>query len=150
MRAAAGSPTSGAWGSAGGRGGMNDYQLIRLENPYRKLRPSDTLALHRRDVAWLEERLRAEPEMPTVIVTHHAPSARSIEPGLEDYPLSPCYASHLERLMGLGRVRLWMHGHTPWPVDYLVGETRVVSNPRGYADEEAEGFVPDLVLEVEL
>ena len=32
--------------------------------------------------------------------------------------------------------RLWLHGHTHAPRDYVVGTTRVVCNPRGYPHEK--------------
>ena len=32
--------------------------------------------------------------------------------------------------------------------DYRVGGTRVVSNPRGYDDENRRGFDPQLVVEI--
>ena len=31
---------------------------------------------------------------------------------------------------------LWTHGHTHEPMDYMIGTTRVVCNPRGYAGSE--------------
>jgi hypothetical protein len=34
------------------------------------------------------------------------------------------------------QIRLWTHGHTHHVFDYVVGETRVVCNPRGYAGHE--------------
>jgi hypothetical protein len=35
------------------------------------------------------------------------------------------------------------------PVDYKIGETRVVSNPRGYiGHEDTSGFNPDFTFEV--
>ena len=37
---------------------------------------------------------------------------------------------------------LWTHGHTHEPFDYMIGTTRIVCNPRGYAghDENADVF----------
>ena len=33
-------------------------------------------------------------------------------------------------------IRLWTHGHTHHEFDYMIGKTRVVCNPRGYAGHE--------------
>jgi len=33
--------------------------------------------------------------------------------------------------------------------DYLVGDTRVISNPRGYPDSPGDGFDPGLVIDVD-
>lgn len=44
--------------------------------------------------------------------------------------------------------RLWIHGHIHAQSDYLIGETRVIANPRGYPREDVGDFQPDLVVEV--
>ena len=61
--------------------------------------------------------------------------------------MSAAYASSLDALVDALAPALWIHGHTHYCVDYLIGSTRVVSNQRGYRDEGI-GFVPDLVIEV--
>jgi len=86
------------------------------------------------------------------VVTHHAPSIRSLAYGAHatrDNPLAPAYASDLEGVMGGGTVPLWIHGHTHLPIDYDVGGTRVLSNPRGYPGfERVPGFRSELIVEV--
>lgn len=34
---------------------------------------------------------------------------------------------------------LWIHGHTHEKADYMIGNTRIVSNPRGYNRETLYG-----------
>jgi hypothetical protein len=34
------------------------------------------------------------------------------------------------------QIKLWTHGHTHEPFDYMIGTTRVVCNPRGYSGHE--------------
>ena len=73
-------------------------------------------------------------------------------PRLND--LDWCYASDLEHLMtGDGAPALWLHGHIHCNRDYFVGDTRVVSNPRGYPNlggrRENPGFDPTLIVELE-
>jgi len=127
---------------------MNDYRKIRVSPHYRKLRARDTLDLHYRSRHWLEEAVRRGETRGAVIVTHHAPSARSLPPGYQDEWLSPAYASSLDSLIEASGAKLWVHGHTHRPVDYGVGGTRVISNPRGYTDEPVAGFDPRLVIEL--
>ena len=40
------------------------------------------------------------------------------------------------------QIKLWTHGHTHEDFDYMVGETRIVCNPRGYIryEERADSF----------
>jgi hypothetical protein len=86
-----------------------------------------------------------------VVVTHHAPSRQSIHPRFAGSPLNACFVSDAERLMGVERVVLWIHGHTHDSFDYTVGGTRVLCNPRGYAKNgvnENAAFEAGLVVQV--
>ena len=109
--------------------------------------PQASAGLFDAQAAWLEARL-AEPHAgPTVVVTHHAPSPRSIHPRFAGSPLNACFVSDAERLIDERRVQLWIHGHTHDSFDYAVNGTRVVCNPRGYAKDgvnENPLFDPDL------
>jgi Icc-related predicted phosphoesterase len=133
-----------AWNTA--RRGMNDYRHIRRRETGRhhNLRPEDTAAWHRSAVSWLDVATQNN-DGPTVVVTHHAPSARSLDNPHMD--LRWCYASEHDNLVERSGAALWIHGHLHNAVDYMIGGTRVVSNPRGHGDEQAD-FVPDLVIEV--
>jgi hypothetical protein len=47
------------------------------------------------------------------------------------------YCSNLEEfILDHPQIRLWTHGHMHDPSDYMIGETRVVCNPRGYVGYE--------------
>lgn len=130
---------------------MNDYRQIRVEPEFRRLRPQDTEAMHRRSIRWLGERLDADFDGATVVITHAAPSLRSVAPRHRGDPLSAAFASDLEWMLD-GRAALWIHGHTHFCCDYEIGGTRVVANARGYpgeeAAEDARAFDPAFVVEV--
>lgn len=129
---------------------VRDFSRIRLDETSDTLfSPADAAALFSRHRSWLEARL-AEPFLgPTVIITHHAPSPRSIHPRFAGLPLNACFVSDAEYLLDGHRVALWIHGHTHDSFDYAVNGTRVVCNPRGYAKEgvnENPAFDPELTL----
>ncbi len=136
--------------------GMNDYRAIKERDgghSPRRFRPEDALREHRLSRAWLQERLEAPAGgLPTVVITHHAPSERSMDPMYEGSHLNPCFYSELPASFFQSAV-LWVHGHTHSSSDYLHHRTRVVANPRGYVRWdgrlENEGFRPDLVIRVE-
>lgn len=130
------------------RAQMRDYRKIRIDPRYRKLLPSDTLGWHRYSRRWLEKQLLELFEGKTIIVSHHAPSPRSIQPEFASDELSAAYASNLEPLIESSGAAFWIHGHTHFNVDYVVGQTRVLTNQRGYIDEPSPGFDPKLVLEI--
>jgi Icc-related predicted phosphoesterase len=100
---------------------------------------------------WLGQALATPHAGPTVVITHHAPSPRSIHPRFEESILNACFVSDLEHLLGQERVELWIHGHTHDSFDYRVNGTRVLCNPRGYARDgvnENASFNPGLTIEV--
>jgi hypothetical protein len=107
---------------------MRDYRNIRLGD--RPLVPADLADEHARQRAWLARRLAEPFDGPTVVITHHGPSARSIHPRFATYPGNGAFVSALDPL--LAGVALWVHGHTHSAIDYLVDGCRVVANPRGY------------------
>ena len=74
-----------------------------------------------------------------VVVGHHAPSRRSTHPRYKhDTIMNGGYSSSLDEFIeSRPCIKLWTHGHTHEPFDYMIGETRVVCNPRGYIGHEA-------------
>lgn len=116
---------------------MADYRLI--DHRGRRLRAADTLEFHQAAIAWLECSLAIPHDGPTVVVTHHAPSIRSVPPMFRASLLSPAFNSDLEPLIRRYQPALWIHGHTHWSTDYPVGRTRVYSNQRGYPGQDC-GF----------
>ena len=99
---------------AQGRHLMRDFSRIRLtEAADTVFSPDDSAALFERGARWLDARLDTAHEGPTVVITHHAPSRKSIHPRFAHSLLSACFVSDAERLLGGARVQLWVHGHTP-------------------------------------
>ncbi len=115
---------------------------------FRKLRASYVRRLHADSVLWLRQESVACRARKTVVVTHCAPSARSINPRYAGEPLNVAFASHLDDLVAESGAALWVHGHSHCAADYVINHTRVVANPRGYPDETDTGFNPMLVVEV--
>ncbi len=141
---------------AEGRMGMNDYRRIRRPSSKypgkrKRIRPIDTIAAHKSTRNFIEATLAEPHDGPTVVVTHHAPHPQSLDPARKE--LRWCYASDMSLMLGAPTApELWLHGHIHRAVDYQVGNTRVASNPRGYAFLPAErdnGFNPGLVIEVD-
>lgn len=135
---------------------MSDFRLIRATPSYRRLYPADTVRRHEVSRAWLRNTLSEPFAGKTVVVTHHAPSAGSVDAEYEGDSLTPAYASDLEDLMGPA-VSLWIHGHMHTSFDYIVPGTdtsstqgtRVICNPRGYSPRHLNpNFNPGLLIDV--
>lgn len=134
--------------------GMTDFRLVRIDDRVgdgpRPFTPADAAALHGAARRFLEQALARPHPGPTVVVTHHLPSSRSIAARWKGYILNGAFASNLDELLERHRPALWIHGHTHDSLDYRIGPTRVVCNPRGYLPREPNlGFDPGLVVEVE-
>jgi hypothetical protein len=73
-----------------------------------------------------------------VVVGHHAPSRKSTHPRYaHDTIMNGGYSSNMDDfIIDHPQIRLWTHGHTHDDFDYVIGETRVVCNPRGYINYE--------------
>ena len=131
---------------------IRDFSRIRADSSAeRSFSPTDSTELFHRSAAWLQRKLDEPFDGPSVVITHHAPSRRSIHPRFAGSPLNACFASDAERLMGGDRVALWIHGHTHDSFDYSVEGTRVLCNPRGYAKDgvnENAAFDPGLVVQI--
>lgn len=139
--------------------GMSDFSKIRDRN-YSRVKPDDFEFEHFTMKQFIRKKLEEKFTGKTVVITHHAPSERSIAPRYKDpasayYHLNPSFSSHAEACMSAGdkKVDLWIHGHLHNISDYVVEEqgTRVVCNPRGYQQHgyhEETGFNPRLIIEV--
>ncbi|MGN7802492.1 metallophosphoesterase [Ensifer sp. 22521] len=128
--------------------GMNDYRKIKYsKQPYRKFKPIHAYRMHQETRAFLASSLSAAYAHKTVVVTHHAPSVRSIPPTFSGDPLSACYASELDDMIVQQGPAMWVHGHVHQRANYEIGKTRVVSNPRGYPGEKT-GFDPSFVVDI--
>ncbi len=132
------------------RAGMEIKDHKYITNNGAKLLPEDVYKLHTETAQSLSTQLQADPTK-TVVVTHHAPSLRSIHPYYEDdYIGNGAYVSNLEDIMiNNPHVTHWIHGHVHWAHDYVVGNTRVMSNPRGFVKyERIPGFMIDKCIDV--
>jgi predicted phosphodiesterase len=127
---------------------MNDYRLIRQSPNFSRLRPQDTASLHFASLEWLRSQLEIPFDGRTVVVTHHAPSAKTFNPNYQTDLLSAAFASNLEPLLDEFKIDLWIYGHTHHNADFRHGSTRIISNQRGYPGERVPGFNPNLVLEL--
>lgn len=127
---------------------MNDFKRIKLSTPYRKLRSRDIASIHYGSVKWLKAQLCRSSGKKNLIITHHAPSQRSIPTGLQDDSTNPAYASNLEELILEYNPQVWIHGHLHNSSDYRIGQCRILCNPRGYPDEVNREFDPGFCFDV--
>jgi Icc-related predicted phosphoesterase len=134
---------------------MNDFRIIynsdnsndenRLSTAFDSWDPTDTRARwtpldavvqFNATVEWIDIVKKTDK---VVVVTHHAPSFKSIHPSyVHDELLNGAYASDLEQfIIDRPNIIAWFSGHIHHPQDYIIGQTKILANPRGYAGREA-------------
>jgi Icc-related predicted phosphoesterase len=134
---------------------MNDYRAIKNdEKGYTPLKPYDSAVRHRETKEYIKLIASENKDKKIVVVGHHAPSYQSVhEQYRGDTLMNGAYYSSLEDIMlDNPHIKLWTHGHMHNTFDYMVGETRVVCNPRGYHQpsgwSEDTGWDPEFIVEV--
>jgi predicted phosphodiesterase len=127
---------------------LSDHRMISEGDSAKGFSAAHALAEHALSADWLarEIAIGRDAGRTLVVVTHHAPSPKSVSQRFQGHPLTAAFASDLEHLFE--GVALWVHGHTHRHCDHTVGGTRVINNPRGYLRHETTGFVADLVVAV--
>jgi Icc-related predicted phosphoesterase len=131
--------------------GISDYRYIYKGKEL--IKPYDILDIHMKSVKFLDQRAFTEPtHLKKVVITHHAPSFKSVHPKYKKSELNHCFASDLDWLVEKMNPQLWIHGHTHTSFDYNIGKTRVICNPYGYkrvdGDLENPEFDPNFVVEI--
>lgn len=125
---------------------MNDYRVITYHYPqynsYHKMRPADTVKMHIESKNYIEQKVKEYSDKPVVVITHMAPTFMSVNDKYRGELSNGAYASDLSNLiLDHPNIKTWVHGHMHDPCDYMVGDTRVLCNPRGYLPyEEDNGF----------
>jgi hypothetical protein len=127
---------------------MQDHKRIKWsKQPWRRFRPEEARQLHLTSRAFIESELRKDHDGPTIVLTHHAPIVAAVQPNLRDRLISSAYASDLHDLVNRYQPDYWISGHTHYSYHALLGRTRLLSNPCGYADEN-RSFDPALTIDI--
>jgi len=135
-------------------GMMNDFRIIRNDaRNYAAMSALDVAIRHDKTLAYIEHIVHEHRNKKCVVVGHHSPSFQSVHPTYaHENLMNGGYHSDLsEFILDHPQIKLWTHGHTHHPFDYMIGETRIVYNPRGYENDgysEDTGWNPNIVLEV--
>ncbi|ANB74902.1 hypothetical protein AYM40_20850 [Paraburkholderia phytofirmans OLGA172] len=118
--------------------------LMRADG--RSVTPEDLRVEHRSSLEWLQNTLREPFNGVNVVVSHHAPHRRSLNPAYGVTWSSASFASDLSATMR--HVSLWVHGHVHSFVDFKFKRCRVVCNAAGSTARPNPDFVSDFVVEI--
>jgi len=139
------------------KSGMNDYRVITMKNPtssaYHKLTPFHTRTVHLETMSYFKKTLKENSDKRCVVITHHGPSRRSVDPKYtDDYHMNGGYVSDCDEFIESNpNIIHWVHGHIHDPISYDIGSTRVTANPRGYVGhEKTDVFDSQKFLEIDI
>lgn len=124
---------------------MNDYQYIFKEKELR-LMPQDTIDEFNSTIEFLKT-LKGTDKL--VVVTHHAPSSKSVKIDMVWNSVSPAYASNLDDFIKELKPKYWLHGHLHGYSRYYIGDCQVVQNCFGYYKHSENGmYNSNLILDI--
>lgn len=147
--------------------GMNDFRIVENSNRMVSYRvyedadrskvnfhkkpstfsPADAVEDHKAMLAFIDEVTKDQTKK-YVVVGHHAPSRQSTKPRYQgEHLMNGGYSSDLsEFILDRPSIKMWTHGHTHSPFEYMIGSTLIVCNPRGYIDYEPDAYDFDFKL----
>ena len=120
---------------------MNDFRYVYTygdtHETYRNVTPLDYVRYFNTSLNFIEETCNKFPDKKIIVVTHHAPSMRSIRGRYVTDLLSAAYASPLEDFIKAhDNIKLWTHGHIHNVPEYKFrNRAQVISCPFGYFNE---------------
>ncbi len=117
---------------------INDYTYIEDFTPYK------AQTAHRRHLNFIKKNMSKKKN---VIITHHAPSIKSIMPKYQyNHIMNTNFASDLDYMFGK-HIPLWIHGHMHDSINYERNGTSVLANPYGYHGENKQ-FDKNIIVEI--
>jgi predicted phosphodiesterase len=114
---------------------LNDFNYIEDLEPeiYRRNQRFDVL-------------LHGIKDEPCIVVSHHLPSYQSVNPKYFNSSINRFFVGFdNDESIEDSQIKCWLHGHSHEPVDYKIGNTRIVSNPVGYPNEISYNWEPKVI-----
>jgi len=120
--------------------GVDNREKPVFKTRIAKFSPEDAFEEHAKMKGYISQIVEGKPDQKFVVVGHHSPSKLSTHPRYaNDTVMNGGYSSDMnEFIEERPQIKLWTHGHTHHPFDYVIGQTRIVCNPRGYINYEPE------------
>ncbi len=122
------------------RGEMPDFSRTR------GLTPEIEWQTHRETAQWLSEQFASPVSLPTIVVSHHAPSYASRSWKYRRSSISGAFYSDLDAHIKTWKPYAWIHGHVHHRVHTRVGRTRLLANPWGYPNHHNQRTYSSLLV----
>lgn len=128
---------------------MNDYKYISYGLIDQRIRSKHLLSAHLKTRNFIfVNSVRDYAQQKIWVITHHAPSIKSIPTDTHNSMYeNALYYSNLDSEIKKANIDYWIHGHIHEVQNYFIGKTQVISNPRGYPDQDTQ-YTPWHLLEL--
>jgi Icc-related predicted phosphoesterase len=122
--------------------GMNDYRYIHVGNKHLNtlLIPEDTARQCEITKHKLQKFIDVQTPLKKILITHHAPSAQSLADHRYRSDVDDAYYEELFEMLVDSDIKVACHGHIHQACKYYMGNTLVLSNPRGYVGHESQAL----------
>jgi predicted phosphodiesterase len=120
---------------------ISDHRLITIleSGKFVEFTTNKAYQLHLESKKWLTSRLYEQQfKGKTVVVTHHGPSNECAHKKFPTNIITGAFHSDISSL--LPKSDLWIYGHTHSNLDKVVNDTRLISNQKGYPDENISDY----------
>lgn len=115
---------------------MNDFRWGRWKDSdgnIQRLEPSNCLQMHEESISYIDNITKQYPNNKIVVVTHHCPSPKCLSDKYINSSINASYISDLEQfILDRPNICAWCCGHIHNSIEFLIGNCKVISNPRGY------------------
>jgi Icc-related predicted phosphoesterase len=120
---------------------ISDFRIINI-NDTDKMSIEYMTNLYNKFIEGLiETQLKVDNEnKQLIILSHFAPSIKSVTPGYENSALNPYFCNNLDDLIKSSNIHTLVHGHVHSSHDYMINNTKILCNPRGYPRELNDTF----------
>ena len=102
----------------------------------RRLTPEIMLTLHKEAKAFLEATVRPG----DIVITHWPPTLEARNHNYAVDGIAKYFSADISDFVMRSRASLWVCGHTHYNVDFMLGETRILSNQGWYPHESGKGL----------
>lgn len=123
---------------------INDFRLIQYKEV--RFNTTDCINEYEKFNKAFDDWINSSTSDTNICISHFLPSTRSVAPEYGTSQINAYFSSNQDDR--IEKVDYWFHGHTHKACDYMIGDSRVVCNPRGYPGESNTGFNPDLIIEI--
>lgn len=117
---------------------MNDFRFIENFRDW-------VYEVNAKSIDFLANLAKTEQRKPDLVITHHLPCWKSVSAQYTHDRTNLYFLCDISGILLDMNPKVVVHGHSHIPCDYILGETRVTSNPRGYPGENRGNYEPRII-----